>query len=131
MERGRGGALAYRLDAISQGQKNSQFPGPNLLPQKHNARGCINHGCINSYMYLNGMCHETFGAEGGSPRLFVHNAPYIKGKGDRMKPTSVCTLRTSGMERFPLLPVSCTSRFFTLHNRIEEIERNERAGGEV
>jgi hypothetical protein len=46
-----------------------------------------------------------------------------------MKPTSVCTLRTSGIERFPLLPVSCTSRFFTLHNRIEEIERNERAGG--
>jgi hypothetical protein len=25
-------ALAYRLDAISQGPKKSQFPGPNLLP---------------------------------------------------------------------------------------------------
>ncbi len=25
-------ALAYRLDAISQGPKNSQFPGPNPLP---------------------------------------------------------------------------------------------------
>ncbi len=25
-------ALAYRLDAISQGLKNSQFPGPNPLP---------------------------------------------------------------------------------------------------
>ena len=25
-------ALAYRIDAISQGQKNSQFQGPNPLP---------------------------------------------------------------------------------------------------
>jgi hypothetical protein len=25
-------ALAYRLDAISQGPKNSRFPGPNPLP---------------------------------------------------------------------------------------------------
>jgi hypothetical protein len=25
-------ALAYRLDAILQGPKNSQFPGPNPLP---------------------------------------------------------------------------------------------------
>ncbi len=25
-------ALAYQLDAISQGLKNSQFPGPNPLP---------------------------------------------------------------------------------------------------
>ncbi len=25
-------ALAYWLDAISQGPKNSRFPGPNLLP---------------------------------------------------------------------------------------------------
>jgi hypothetical protein len=25
-------ALAYRLDAISQGPKNSRIPGPNLLP---------------------------------------------------------------------------------------------------
>ncbi len=51
-------ALAYRLDAISQGPKNSRIPGPNPLPlslvmdmhaSKHYARGCINHRCINSY----------------------------------------------------------------------------------
>ena len=28
-------ALAYRLYAISQGPKNSQFPGPNPLPLAH------------------------------------------------------------------------------------------------
>jgi hypothetical protein len=28
-------ALAYRLDAISQGPKNSPFPGPNPLPLAH------------------------------------------------------------------------------------------------
>ncbi len=28
-------ALAYRLDAISQGPKNSQFPRPNPLPLAH------------------------------------------------------------------------------------------------
>jgi hypothetical protein len=51
-------ALAYRLDAISQGPKNSQIPGPNPshLPSqwicthpKHYARDCINHRCIKSY----------------------------------------------------------------------------------
>ncbi len=51
-------ALAYRLDAISQGPKNYRIPGPNplLLPQKwicthpkYYARGCINHRCKNSY----------------------------------------------------------------------------------
>jgi hypothetical protein len=51
-------ALAYLLDAISQGSKNSQFPGPNPLPlalvmdaariKGINARGHINHRCINS-----------------------------------------------------------------------------------
>ncbi len=50
-------ALAYRLDAISQVQKNSCFSGPNALPltlvmdlhtSKHYARGRINHRCINS-----------------------------------------------------------------------------------
>jgi hypothetical protein len=54
-------ALAYRLDAISQGPNNSQFPGPNPLPlalvmdlhaSKHYARGRINHKCINNY-YVN------------------------------------------------------------------------------
>ncbi len=51
-------ALAYRLDAVSQGLKNSRIPGPNALPlaltmftlcthPKHYARGCINHRCIN------------------------------------------------------------------------------------
>ncbi len=28
-------ALAYRLDAISQGPKSSRFPGPNPLPFAH------------------------------------------------------------------------------------------------
>ncbi len=51
-------ALAYRLDAISQGPKNSRIPGPNPLPlalvmdmhaSKNYARGCINHRCIISY----------------------------------------------------------------------------------
>jgi hypothetical protein len=50
-------ALAHRLDAISQGPKNSPFPGPNPLPlahvficpyQKQYDRGRINHWCINS-----------------------------------------------------------------------------------
>jgi hypothetical protein len=58
-------ALAYRLDAISQGLKNSCFPGPNPLPlalvmylthRKHFARGRINHRCINSYCYV----HKPF-----------------------------------------------------------------------
>jgi hypothetical protein len=48
-------ALAYRLDAISQGPNKSRFPGPNpptcprngCCPyQKHYARGRINHRCI-------------------------------------------------------------------------------------
>ncbi len=43
-------ALAYRLDAISQGPKNSQFPGPNPLPLalvKDAARiKSITHGAI-------------------------------------------------------------------------------------
>ncbi len=53
-------ALGYRLDAISQGLKNSRFPGPNPLPlaqvmdaaaSKHYARGRINHRCIGGIMY--------------------------------------------------------------------------------
>ncbi len=51
-------ALAYRLDAISQGPKNSRIPGPNPLPlpqvmniQKHYAQGCINHRCIGCFMH--------------------------------------------------------------------------------
>ncbi len=51
-------ALAYLLDAISQGPKNSKFLGPNPLPPvqvmdaariKSITRGRINHRCINSY----------------------------------------------------------------------------------
>jgi hypothetical protein len=52
-------ALAYRLDAISQGPKNSRIPGPNPLPfalvmDAHNQNimhgaVCINHRCIISY----------------------------------------------------------------------------------
>ena len=53
-------ALAYRLDANSQGLKKSLFPGPNHLPLAlvmddartksiRGARGRINHRCINSY----------------------------------------------------------------------------------
>ncbi len=57
-------ALAYRLDAISQGPKKSRFPGPNPLPlalvmdaaliKKHYARGRINHRSkkIANYMYI-------------------------------------------------------------------------------
>jgi hypothetical protein len=56
-------ALAYRLNAISQGRKNSQFSGPNPNPfplahvmdmhaSKTHARGCINHKCVNSYSNL-------------------------------------------------------------------------------
>jgi hypothetical protein len=52
-------ALAYRLDAIARGPKNSRFafqgPTPSHLPsqwicthQKHYARGRINNRCINS-----------------------------------------------------------------------------------
>ncbi len=50
-------ALAYRLDTISQGPKNSRFPGPNPLPLalvmdaariKALCTGRINHRCINS-----------------------------------------------------------------------------------
>ncbi len=53
-------AHAYRLDAISQGPKNSGIPGPNPLPlalvmdmhaSKTYARGCINYRCINSYYF--------------------------------------------------------------------------------
>jgi hypothetical protein len=56
---------AYRLDAISQGPKNSRIPGPNPLPlalvmdmqwcthPKHYARGCIDHRCINSSPTVN------------------------------------------------------------------------------
>ncbi len=53
-------ALAYRLDAISQGPKNSRIPGPNPLPldlvmdmhaSKTLCTGCINHRRINSYYF--------------------------------------------------------------------------------
>ncbi len=43
-------ALAYQLDAISQGPKNSRFPGPNPLPfalAKDAARiKSIKHGAV-------------------------------------------------------------------------------------
>jgi hypothetical protein len=54
-------ALAYRLEAISQGPKNSRIPVPNPLPlplvmdmhaSKHYARGCMNHRCINTVVIL-------------------------------------------------------------------------------
>jgi hypothetical protein len=50
-------ALAYQLNAISQGPKNSRFPRPNPLPlalvmdlhaSKTLCTGGINHRCINS-----------------------------------------------------------------------------------
>jgi hypothetical protein len=40
-------ALAYRLDAISQDPKNSQFPGPNPIPRNVFARiKNITHGVV-------------------------------------------------------------------------------------
>jgi hypothetical protein len=43
-----GMALAYRLNAISQGPKKSQFPGPNPLPLGRNAARIksITHGAV-------------------------------------------------------------------------------------
>ncbi len=52
---------AYRLDAITQGLKNSRFPGPNPLPlaQVMDAariisitHGAVKHRCINSYFVI-------------------------------------------------------------------------------
>ncbi len=73
-------ALAYRLDAFSQGPKNCQFPGPNPLPlalvmDMHTSKtlctgGCINHRCINSYYIWRPFCspggvESSFGLNGG------------------------------------------------------------------
>ncbi len=66
-------ALAYRLDAISQGPKKSRSPGPNPLPLAlvmdaarikiimHYAQDRINHRCIDGFMYKSHVWFQPSG----------------------------------------------------------------------
>jgi hypothetical protein len=129
-------ALAYQLDAISQGPKNSQFPGPNPLPfalimDMHACYGCVHVGYLGKWEGVGPWKSRVFWAPSGT-RLSAryHFTGPKKLSISRAQPPPTCPHNGPNVIKksfitFPLLASMVTisasprkQRCHTLHNII-------------